>query len=105
MHEILQKLFTKRGIKDITDLSPDEVKDFDRWEKILSEGEITVDKILDFCKAQVTMIEGQMKVLDNSDIKNRKLILLHSVYSSLVILIKAPQIERENLEKYLNTLL
>lgn len=105
MPPILQKYLHKLGISSIMDLHDDEKKDFDRWEKILSEGEVTVDKILDFCKAQVILIENQWKNLDNTGNKNERLILLHTVYSTIATLIRSPQTERENLEKYLNTLL
>ncbi len=105
MPPILQKYLHKLGIKDILDLKEDEKKDFDRWERILTEGNITVDKILDFCSAQVKIIETQFKNLDNTANKNERLILLHTIYNTLITLIKSPEAERENLEKYLNTLL
>lgn len=104
MHPLLLKVLRKAGVADIMGLSEDEKKDFDRWDKILSEGDITVDKILVFCQAQVIIIETQWKNLDNSHEKNSRLIVLHTVYSSIITVIKSPQTERENLEKYLNTL-
>lgn len=105
MHFSLKRLLKKRGIDDVTKLQPEEKADFDRWQKILSEGEITLDKIGEFCRAQKTITEKQMRNLDNSYEKNAKLVLLHSVYSAILEAITAPQAERESLEKYLNALL
>ena len=104
MHTLLLRLLQKRGItKD--DLDKEEKQTFDNWERILSEGEISVEKIGEFCKMQIRMIETQWKNLDNKDEKNKRLMMLHIVYSSLLQLIEAPQTERENLEKYLTDLL
>jgi len=105
MHNLLTKLLQKRRIKDITELSKEEKADVDKWQKILSEEEITVDKIVAFCKAQIKIIETNWKNLDNQSTKNERLIVLHTVYSTLIEVIGAPKIERETLEKYLNDLL
>ncbi len=104
MNHKLQKLLDKRGV-EITELSSQEKEQFDRWHKVLSEGEISVDKIKQFCDIQIKSIQEQWKNLDNDSKKNERLILLHTVYSTLLNLINAPQVEREALELYLNQLL
>ena len=101
MLAILERLLKKRGIKDVSVLSNDEKADFDRWNKVLSEGEISVEKIKTFCQQQIKLIESQWKNLDNSERKNERLIVMHVVYSAILEAIEAPKIERENLEKYL----
>ncbi len=105
MHPLLNRLLRKRKIEDVTELKEDEKVTFDTWERILSEGEITVDKIVEFCLSQINVIEIQWKNLDNPEKKNERLILMHTIYKTLVNLIKAPRTEKENLEKYLNDLL
>ncbi len=105
MHHLLQSLLRKKGIKDVSDLESYEVQDFERWGRILSEGEITVDKIKEFCKNQIHIIEGKFKDLDNTKEKNEKLIIMFTVYRSLIELIEAPSIEKENLEKYITSLI
>lgn len=102
---ILDKVLEKKGIKDVTKLSKEEAEDFDRWERILSEGEMTLDKVAEFCDSQVTIIERQWANLDNSNAKNERLILLHTVYSKIKGVITSPQAEKEQLEKYLQQLL
>jgi glutamyl-tRNA reductase len=115
MNSLLAKLLDKRGIKNINELRvdnelrehgiKDELGQFEEWNRILSEDPITTDKIAQFCQAQLKIIENQWKNLDNSKEKNERLILLHTVYSTLKELISAPATEREQLEKYINQLL
>lgn len=105
MYHLLEKLLKKRGIKTLTELSEEESEDFDRWNKVLSEGEITVEKIIEFCKNQVNLIENQWKNMDNSQAKNERLILLHTVYKTILEAITAPKVEKERLESYLQQLL
>src|SRR3990167_2238601 len=105
MHSLLDRIFAKRGIKDTTELAPDEKKDFDRWSKILSQGEITLDKVMEFCRAQVAAIEGQFKNTENAQQKNDRLIQQYNVYKAILACMDAPKAEREALEKYLQSLL
>ncbi len=105
MKPILNKLLEKRGIEDVSKLTQEEAATFDTWNRILSDGEITLDKILEYCGAQVGAIELQWKNLDNTPQKNERLILMHTIYKGLMNLISAPRAERETLEKYLNDLL
>lgn len=105
MHPLLEKFLKKQKIESVTELRGDEKETFDRWEKILSEGEITVDKIAEFCQNQINLIESKWQELDNSDKKNDRLVLLHTVYRAILSTIKSPAAERESLERYLNQLL
>ena len=104
MHNLIEKLLNKRGIKNVTELQPEEKATFDKWSGILTD-EVTVDTILEFCKNQLNLIELQWKDLNNSKEKNERLILLHTVYKTLVDIITSPKAERMSLEKYINQLL
>ena len=105
MHNLLYRLLHKRGVKDVTELDDFEKQDFEKWNKILSGGELTVEKIKQFCESQVKVIEGQWRNLDNVKEKNERLITQHIIYKTLLELIEAPNKERENLETYLESLL
>ena len=105
MHSLLEKLLVKRGIKNVNELDTDEVQTFDGWNKILSEGEITIDKVGKFCQSQLDIIEGQLKDFDNTPQKNERLVIYFNVYKTLKDLISNPQAERSNLEKYLINLI
>lgn len=98
---ILDRLLEKRGIKNTDELSQEEKQDFERWQKILSDGEVTLEKVLTFCDNQISLIEGQWKNLDNSTQKNERLIVAHTIYRAIKNVITSPQAEREVLEKYL----
>lgn len=105
MRNILKELLAKRNIKDVTELSKDEQDTFDGWERILSEGEITIGKLERFCQAQLIAVEQQMDNMDNSTLKNDRLNVQRSVYSNILRAIRAPKEQREHLEKYLRTLI
>jgi len=105
MHKLLEQLFKKRKITSVNELTPEEAQQFDDWQKILSEGEMSVDKIKQFCGLQLGIIKGQMKNLDNTPQKNERLTTYFNIYDALITLINSPQSERESLEKYLNQLL
>ncbi len=105
MHPKLEKYLQKIGVKNSNELSEEEKQTFDEWKGILSGGQVTVDKIKQFCTEQIKVIEGQWKNLDNSPQKNERLILLHTVYSTLSDLITSPEADRERLEKQLDQML
>lgn len=105
MHPLLSRLFEKRKIDGIDDLKPEEKVDFDRWQRVLSEGEMSVASIEKFCEYQVSLIESQWKNTENSSQKNDRLIQTYNVYKGILDCIKAPQAEKEALERYLNSLL
>lgn len=105
MISLITKLLQKRGIKDVNELSPEEKGTFESWEKILSGSEVSVKSISTFCEHNIRTVEAQFKNLDTSKEKLERLVLLHTVYSSLLGIINSPQAEKEALERYLNSLL
>lgn len=105
MLPILEKLLKRHGVKSLEELRPDEKQTFDKWSKILSEGEMTLDKVLSFCDSQISLIDQKLANLDNSAEKVGKLVIYRIVYKSIRDAITSPQAERESLEKYLNGLL
>lgn len=102
---ILSRILDKRGIKSADELSPDEKADFQRWKGILSGGEVTLDKVVEFCNTQKSLIETAWENKDNSTQKNDRLIIAHTIYSKIGKVITSPQSEKESLEKYLESLL
>ena len=104
MHPILTKLLNKRGITAREELSVEEKVDYEKWERILSGGVITIDKIVAFCKSQISLIEMQWKDFSNDSKKNERLIIAHTIYSTLLKVITSPEVERVTLEEYLNKL-
>lgn len=102
---LLSRILEKRGIKSADELSSDEKADFQRWKGILSGGEVTLDKVVEFCTAQKSLIETQWENKDNSKEKNERLIIAHTIYSKICKVITSPQAEKEALERYLESLL
>jgi len=105
MYEVIKNLFQRRGIQNISQLDEDEKRDYDRWIKILSEGEVTVESIKKFCYNQIGLIEVKLKDLENTDKKNERLIIQFNIYKSILGAVEVPRKEREALEKYLNSLI
>ena len=106
MHSLLSKLLIKRGIENEKDLSKEEKEWFSEKERILSlKDEVSSEDIKKFCETQVKVIEDQWKNLDNTVTKNERLILVHTVYSTLLKAISASKVERELLEDYLTQLI
>lgn len=105
MHPLLAKIIQKRGIKDVTELTSEERQQFDAWRVTLSEGEITVESIARDCEIQISVIEGEMKNLDNSTRKNDRLITALSYCKLFLSRVRGGQTEKENLEKYLDQML
>ena len=110
MNNILSQLLQKRGItkKDL-DTKPvipgvaSEKDQFEHWDKVLSEEPVTVLVVENFCKAQISIIEKKWEDLSNAH--NERLVIAHTIYSAILKAIKAPLVEREALEKYLNQLI
>lgn len=104
MKNPVSKVLEKKGLKP-EELTPDEKATIEGWKKILSEGEVTVKSIHEFCNVQIANIERQFKELSTPVEKITRLTLLHSVYSSLRAIINSPSAQRDSLEKYLQSLL
>ena len=102
---IIDQVIEKKGLKP-EELSPEEKETVKQWQNILLAGsEITVDRIAQFCDYSIKNIEAQFKNLDNTPEKTQRLTLLHSVYSSLLSVIRNPQAEKDALVKYLTSLI
>ena len=104
MHYLIEKLLKKRGLDDTTSLSTEEKKTIDNYQKILTE-EINLDKVVEFCRNQVGVIEAQWRNLENTNQKNERLIIAYNIYKILLDLITKPKAEQESLEKYLRDLI
>lgn len=100
MHSLLSRLLSKRKVQH-DDLSPEEKQTFTNWQKTLTGDPITVEKIVEFCENKVKQIKGIWR----DDQSKTHLITQLVVYEAILEAIKAPESERESLEKYLQSLL
>jgi hypothetical protein len=105
MHSLLDKLFTKRGIKDANDLKPEEKVIFDNWRLILDKEELTIADVKEFCKTQVELIENKWHDYNLEQSKKAELIPYHTIYKTLLLAIDSPKSAREALEKQLTEFL
>ena len=111
MHVLLEKLLTKRGIKESTDISEEklpgqqsELEVFKEWDKILSRDEkISVENIKEFCEKRINEIQKNIRNPEGKDLE--KLALMFDVFSSFIEAIDAPKSERERLELYIKSLI
>jgi hypothetical protein len=105
MHPLIDKLFKKRGIESVKDLSPDEKQTFEQWDSILSKDEITVKDIKQFCESQVGVIEAKWRNVGVKQEEKSEMIPYHTVYKMIISAIDANKVERGALEAQLNKLL
>lgn len=101
---IIQQFLQRKGI-DPSTLDGDEKATLEQWKVTLEKKDVTVDSIFDFCNNHVRHIESQFKDTTLSEDRLKRLTLLHSVYTSIRDLIRAPIDQREHFEQYLSTLL
>ena len=99
MHTLLQQWLDKIGIKNVNDLKSHEKQTFDDWNLILTEGEMTVEKILQFCKSQKRLIEANYTNPDNTEKKDYILKASLGTYNALISLLESPKAEREAVER------
>lgn len=104
MHGLLQKLFAKKGIKGVDELSEEEKTLYDNYDKVLSKKELGIGDIKLFLEMQIEVIEGKWRDLNLDSQKKASLIPYHTVYKTLLEAIRSPEAERANLESYLNQL-
>lgn len=101
MHNILAKIFQKRGIKSADELTRDERATFDMYEAILARNEMTLADLKEFMGAQISIIENKWRDLNLAQEKKAELVPYHTVYKVILQAIDAPQAERVALEKLL----
>ena len=97
--DVIGKILNKRGIKDVTELSPEEKETFENYQKILSKSEVSIEDIKHFLEDQIRVIE--LKWRDHTLADKAALIPYHTVYRILLDVMNAPQLERMSLEKHL----
>lgn len=98
---IIPKILEKRGIKDIKELSSEEKAVLEQWQSEWDDKEVTVAKIESFCEGQKRIIEMEMGKLDNTPLKNDRLVLMFSLFNKILRAIRQPQEERQMLEDFL----
>lgn len=105
MHELLEKLFLQRGIKNTKDLSPEEREDFDRSNAILSKEGLEVKDIKKFCEIQIAIIKQKWGDYNINSKEKGDLVPYFTVYSSILGAMDGPRVAREAEEKRLEAML
>lgn len=105
MKNILTQVLEKIG-KNYEELRPDEKATFDNYEKILSSGKVTIEKLAEFLQAEIEKNSAQLTDM-NIKLNDRKdLWLKMAISRDKVILgfIKSPELSAKKLEDYLRQL-
>ena len=102
---LIQELLKKRGIKNLSELDPAEKAIFDRWQKMLTTEDITIERLTEFIKEQKRRAEINIANPDNTKEKDMFLKASLNIYGSLLGLINSPKRERETIIKHLKQLL
>jgi hypothetical protein len=102
---IIQSILQKKGVSKLTELTPDEKVEYDRWQSIVDGNEVTIEKMREFCASQIRLIEGRYASGDTTDKQDTFLRASLHIYLNLLDMINSPEITRVNLEKHLTQLL
>lgn len=105
MHNLLEKLLNKRGIKSHDELDKEEKQSFENWQLVLNKEELSTKDIVAFCRSQVSVIENKWKDLETTNVKKAELIPYHTVYKLMLSAIESPRTAREAVEMHLNQLI
>jgi len=102
---ILTEILKKIG-KNYEDLLPDEKQTFDNYEKILSQGAVTADKMAQFLQAEIAkntamLTEQDAKLNDRKDLFLKMAIQRDRQFLDFIM---APQKAAQSLEAYLKNL-
>ena len=100
MHELLQRLLGKRGVK-VDELDQEEKKVFEGWQEALSKSELTTQDIKNFCQSQIDIIETKWADYGLEQNKKAELIPYHHVYKTISKVVDSPKQMIESLEKNL----
>ena len=99
---MLDKIFKKLGIKDWSELTQAEKEQIKNWEKLLEEAKITDDKVKDFLKQQILLIEEELCQPDNSVKKDLYLKARLRNYRSLLNLLEREKQVNKIIEEEIN---
>jgi len=106
VHSLLERLLKKRGVAEVKDLDNAERAWFDEKERILSGGELTVERVADFCRRELALIDHELHT--NPDLSEKKDTYLKAgghILSKLLGLIEGKDRERAEIEKEIRELL
>ena len=104
MHQLLAKYMRKFGITP-DNMTEEERQTIERWSPILNEEAVTVEKIVEFCKRQKSLIESKWENRERDRSNDPFLADIHAMYSLLTRMIESPKNERIALEKRLEQML
>jgi len=99
---LIDLILKKRGVKP-EELDEEEKQTIEGWRKILAADEIGLDEVTQLCSGAIDNIEAQFRDLDNTKEKIERLVLQHSIYSTIKSVIESPKAQREQLVAYLQT--
>jgi signal transduction histidine kinase len=105
MHQLIEKLFKKRGINDVNDLSEEEKRNFDEWQGALTKEQLTPNDIKEFLGRQISVIESKWQDLTMENAKKAELIPYHTVYTLLLRVIDSPLESKKQIEQLLENLI
>ena len=101
---LLDKWLIKAGIKNLEDASPEERVVYDNYRRVLSGETVTVEKIKDFCRSQLDLIENKFAASTEGGNDAYLKACIH-VYLNILKAIEAPEAERESLERHLTQII
>ena len=104
MHPLIEKLLTKRGVKDVAELTVEEKDVFDRWQKTLTSG-VSLESLSELAKQFIGTADAQLRDFGISHEKMERLVVARGICQLFLGAIENPKSEAESLEKHLASML
>jgi hypothetical protein len=101
MHAHIEKVLSRRGVKDPGRLTADEAATVKSWEAMLSRPDLTVDGVADFCRERMRAVETRWADASVPSEERLRLVERHCTYRAILAAITAPAAEREHAERML----
>ena len=95
LHNLLTRLLSKRGIKNVDLLDEDEKKTFEVWQEVLQKEELDVEDIKNFCKMQIEIIENRWRDYTLELSKKSELLPYHTIWKMILSAIESPKVGKE----------
>lgn len=104
MNTNINDILTKLRIKTILDLTEEERKTYQEWEKVLNKQEVTMQELKEFIEGQMAIATEKFLSYKNTEKKDLFLKAQLRNYKSILAFIQSPAINKEFLENHIKQL-
>lgn len=105
MHELIERLLNRRGIRDATELRGEERKVYDAWQAVLNKPAPSVEDIAAVIRKELDRVNDERDGYDNSEKRDLYLKAYSRTLKLIHLTITTPEKQRNELKAQLEQLL